>query len=638
MVNECNLNDVLVRPNTYDPEADDDKTTTTTWSSGPAAAMLGQFRDGATTRDSSMDVSTDGSGEVRRAKWGRSIEFLLSCVALSVGFGNVWRFPQVAMENGGGAFMIPYLIILFLVGRPMYYLEMVMGQFSSRGCVKVFDLSPLMRGVGVGQTLIMALILGFYSAVLSISVRYLIASFSSTLPWARCSSDWTNCVNSESLTRVFNSTTHRPSAEFYFNEDIIHSESIKESGVLGWPDYNLALCLLFCWICITVILIRGIRSSGKAAYFLAIFPYVILLVLLVQVCSLEGAWDGISFLLKPQWEKLLDVKVWQAAVTQCFFSLTISLGAVIVFSSYNNFSNNIYRDSMIISWLDTFTSLMSGFIVFGILGNIASITGNTVETLKETLKLGGPGLTFITYPDAIAKLEAGRNVFAVLFFLMFFLLGLGSNTGIVTTIVSGVKDRYPQLTDWKVVSVVSIYGFSTGLIYITPGGFDVLGVVNDYGVELTVLTLVILEIVTFCWVYGVNRICHDIKFMLDISTGIFWRVCWGFVTFTIIFTIWIFSMKNFTAHDVPDGLNALGWCLFALVVVQVPLWAVYAVSKRTETGLAKKIIAASHPTPDWGPESPSTQMQYKTEVRKRAEEKLASGKSIGTRLCPIFSE
>ncbi|XP_058170648.1 sodium-dependent nutrient amino acid transporter 1-like [Anopheles ziemanni] len=609
--------------------------------------MLGQLRDGATARDTPSEVSTDGSGEVRRAKWGHSIEFLLSCVALSVGFGNVWRFPQVAMQNGGGAFMIPYLIVLFLVGRPLYYLEMVMGQFSSRGCVKVYDMSPLMRGVGVGQTLIMVLILGFYSAVLSISVRYLIESFSTPLPWARCLNA-TNCVDSEKLEIVFNPTSsHRPSAEYYFDQNIMHSNSTKITGTIGTPDSYLALCLLFCWICITVILIRGIRSSGKAAYFLAIFPYVILLVLLIQVFTLQGAWDGIFFLLTPQWEKLLTVQVWQAAVAQCFFSLTISLGAVIVFSSYNNFSNNIYRDAMIISWLDTFTSLLSGVIVFGIAGNIARITSTTVEELSKNMTLGGAGLTFVTYPDAIAKLEAGRNVFAVLFFLMFFLLGLGSNTGIVTTIVAGVKDRYPKLADWKVVAVVSIFGFCSGLVYITPGGLEVLDVVNDFGVEMTVLTLVLLEIVTFCWMYGVDRICHDIKFMLGISTGIFWRICWGFVTFMMIFIIWILS---FTPNEktienrakLPSELITFGWCLFALVVVQVPIWAIYAVSKRTETGLVNKIIAASRPTPDWGPESPTTQMLYKTDVRKRAEEKRARGNTIVHNvietLCPSFSK
>lgn len=81
-----------------------------------------------------------------RATWGNGLEFLMSCIAMSVGLGNVWRFPFTALDNGGGAFLIPYLVVLFLIGKPIYYLEMLIGQFSSRGSVKVFDLCPAMRG------------------------------------------------------------------------------------------------------------------------------------------------------------------------------------------------------------------------------------------------------------------------------------------------------------------------------------------------------------------------------------------------------------------------------------------------------------------------------------------------------------
>lgn len=85
-------------------------------------------------------------GEAGREKWGNDIEFLMSCIALSVGLGNVWRFPFVALENGGGAFIIPYVIVLVLVGRPFYYMEMIMGQFSSRNNIKIFDFAPIFRG------------------------------------------------------------------------------------------------------------------------------------------------------------------------------------------------------------------------------------------------------------------------------------------------------------------------------------------------------------------------------------------------------------------------------------------------------------------------------------------------------------
>lgn len=83
----------------------------------------------------------------KRDEWGNQLEFLMSCIACSVGLGNVWRFPFTALENGGGAFVIPYIIVLLLVGKPIYYLEMLLGQFSSRGNIKVYDLSPAMRGI-----------------------------------------------------------------------------------------------------------------------------------------------------------------------------------------------------------------------------------------------------------------------------------------------------------------------------------------------------------------------------------------------------------------------------------------------------------------------------------------------------------
>lgn len=95
---------------------------------------------------SPTDQEANPSGRESRELWGKEIEFLLSCIAMSVGLGNVWRFPFTALENGGGAFLIPYLIVLFLVGKPIYYLEMIIGQFSSRGAVKVWDMCPAMRG------------------------------------------------------------------------------------------------------------------------------------------------------------------------------------------------------------------------------------------------------------------------------------------------------------------------------------------------------------------------------------------------------------------------------------------------------------------------------------------------------------
>lgn len=161
--------------------------------------------------------TSDDKSSKPRDSWGNDLEFLMSCIALSVGLGNVWRFPFAALENGGGAFLIPYLCVLLLVGKPIYYLEMLVGQFSGRGSVNVYDIVPLMRGIGYGQLFAVAALLSYYAALLALTVRYFLASFKSVLPWSECLDEWgPTCV--DSTTKNISAITQKitTSAEFYF--------------------------------------------------------------------------------------------------------------------------------------------------------------------------------------------------------------------------------------------------------------------------------------------------------------------------------------------------------------------------------------------------------------------------------------
>lgn len=175
--------------------------------------------------DNEQMVSTIESNEINNAEptqhrenWGKGVEFLMSCIAMSVGLGNVWRFPFTALENGGGAFLLPYVIVLILIGRPIYYLEMIVGQFSSKSSIKVFDLAPIFRGVGVGQLVAISLLSTYYAAIMSLIGRYLWDSFKSPLPWSQCKANWINCIDSNGT--ISNSTGGNQqltsSSEYYF--------------------------------------------------------------------------------------------------------------------------------------------------------------------------------------------------------------------------------------------------------------------------------------------------------------------------------------------------------------------------------------------------------------------------------------
>lgn len=158
-------------------------------------------------------TASDAEQPPARDQWGKGIEFLFSCIALSVGLGNVWRFPFIALENGGGAFLIPYLVVLLLVGRPVYYLEVIIGQFSSRGCIGALNMAPIMKGeyilqgicestyvfrsagVAYGQVYSTALATTYYACIMALTIRYLVVSFSEVLPWTYCLVEWgSQCV------------------------------------------------------------------------------------------------------------------------------------------------------------------------------------------------------------------------------------------------------------------------------------------------------------------------------------------------------------------------------------------------------------------------------------------------------------
>lgn len=265
------------------------------------------------------------------------------------------------------------------------------------------------------------------------------------------------------------------------------------------PIWNLVGFLALSWMLVFLILLKGIRSSGKAAYFLAIFPYVVLIILLIRALTLPGAFNGIRYFFTPQWDKILEPKVWYAAVTQVFFSLNVFFGSIVMYSSFNKFSHNVYRDANIVTTMDTFTSLIgiiifesksksikqlksniplaAGCCVFGVLGNLAHELG--IEDIEDATAIikKGPGLAFISYPEAISKFKYVPQLFSALFFVMLYLLGIGTNIAMSSCVGTLIKDQFKSVKNWHTALGFSIFGTVAGSIYLTPVSF--LQIYND---------------------------------------------------------------------------------------------------------------------------------------------------------------
>ncbi|CAD7077283.1 unnamed protein product [Hermetia illucens] len=546
-----------------------------------------------------------------RDTWSSGLEFLMACISLSVGLGNIWRFPFTAYENGGGAFVIPYIIVLIIIGKPLYYLEMTIGQFASRSSVKIWKACPLLKGVGIGQLFGTVSVISYYSSLIALTLYYFGVSFQAVLPWSTCLDEWMpNCIDSSPS----NNTSFQPgtlsSSELYFLRVVLREKYDISDGI-GYPSWQLAICLAASWVVILLIIMRGVKSTGKASYFLALFPYVVMIALLIRAVTLDGAVDGIIYFLKPNWNELLNPKVWYSATTQLFFSLSVCMGSVVMFASYNNFSHNIYRDAMIVTTLDTFTSLLAGTTIFGILGNLAY---NLNTTDISTVVRSGTGLAFISYPDAIAKFDVVPQLFSVLFFFMLFVLGTGSLVALQTTVVTVICDQF-EFKFWKVATVSIVLGFCAGLVYVTPGGQWILNLVDYYGGTFVPFALAIVEIGGIMWIYGLDQFCKDVEFMTKRHVTPYWRICWAVLTPGLLIVIFVYSMVNYSPvtysnNLYPDIAYVFGWLIIGLAFLQVPIWGGLNVWRNWTGGLIESIKKTIQPTELWGPRDSSSRAEW----------------------------
>ncbi|KAJ4442665.1 hypothetical protein ANN_04254, partial [Periplaneta americana] len=585
---------------------------------------------------------TEAEEGPKRQQWSNGIEFLMSCIAMSVGLGNIWRFPYTAFNNGGGAFLIPYIIVLLVIGKPLYYMEMAMGQFVSGGPVKVWTLSPALRGLGYGQIFATILVLTYYCSLMALTIFYFIQSFASELPWGVCREEWDKCLDSKKMdsnnTTNENMEGYKSSSELYFYKYVLNEKDSIEDGI-GVPDWRLTLCLLFAWTTVFLVIVRGVKSSGKAAYFLALFPYVVMITLLIRGATLPGAADGLLFFIEPQWEQLLNPTVWYSAVTQAFFSLNICFGTLIMYSSYNDFNHNVYRDAMIVTTLDTFTSLLAGCTIFSILGNLMHETGK--KDIRDVVQ-GGTGLAFVSYPDAIAKFDAVPQFFSVVFFLMLYTLGIGSAVALAGAVITMICDRFSHLKYWVVALATCIGGFLVGLIYVTPGGQYILTLVDFYGANFTVFILGTIEMIGIAWIYGMDNFCNDVEFMVGRKVGPYWRICWGIVTPVLMIVILIYAMvimepEKYHGSLFPTSAYAAGWVLFGFGVIQFPIWALFTMLKKREGSLWETIKSSLQPSDMWRPQNPEQYKAWKEFREMKMKEVESADESLLEKVVRVFT-
>lgn len=557
-----------------------------------------------------------------RGKWASKTEFLLSCIGYAVGIGNVWRFPYLCYRSGGGAFLVPYLLMLFLCGIPLFFMEIIIGQFTSTGCIEMFRLSPIFKGTGYAIVVVNFLCTCYYSVIISYPVMFIKRILNKDLPWDSCNNSWNTekCVEVLELSKrnyTDKNSFRTPADEFFHLELLKISNGIDEIGYIVWP---LFWCLVFTWLVVYFSIIGGIKTVGKVVYFTATFPFFILIILFIRGITLPGAMKGVLFYINPEWHKLLDLKVWADAAIQIFFSLGPGWGGIVNMSSFNKFHNNAKSDAILIPIINCSTSIFAGFVVFSVLGYLSEQSGIPVADVATS----GPGLAFVTYPQAIAMLPL-PHIWAGLFFFMLFLLGLDSVFVQIEAIISSVLDECVSLRKYKFIVTLGSCStmFLMSVLMVTQGGMYILQLFDWYSASVSVILICLIEVILVGWFYGVENFSNDIYFMIGRYPGRMWLICWKYITPVILIGIFFTSIvfnRNVVYNGVeyPSWAIALGWCSCGASIICIPIYFLYMIC--TRDGSAGEVIEYYSKAMDWTPADVQHKREYERFLRSHSKE------------------
>lgn len=352
-------------------------------------------------------MTNDPGPGAGRSHWGSRLGFVFAASGSAVGLGNIWKFPYITGEYGGGAFVLVYLLCILLVGLPLMYSELIIGRRGAKdalGAMRALTAHhPLGPVVAIAAgTLALAggfLILSFYSVVAGWAVHFLAVS----LPW-----DGIKMAEGGA----------GPTFSVLLGDEHLAISRTEWVPILWHTVFML----------MTVgVVMRGVHS-GIEAVCSRLMPalFGILLLLLAYVAITGGLADSVSFLFKPNFHKLTAEGALEA-LGHSFFTLSLGMGAMITYGSYLDSDSSVVRDGVVVAILDTAVALMAGLVIFAV------VFHQGIEPSQ------GAGLAFVTLPDLFAKMPLGTLV-AIAFFVLLIFAAWSSAISLLEVVVAFAVD------------------------------------------------------------------------------------------------------------------------------------------------------------------------------------------------------
>ncbi|XP_069120159.1 sodium- and chloride-dependent GABA transporter 2-like [Argopecten irradians] len=590
---------------------------------------------------------------IKKEQWSRKLDYMLTILGYLVGFGNIWRFPYICMKNGGGAFLIPYVIALFLMVIPVYFLEVSLGQFTGKSFKDVWSYCPLLKGLGVGLQVMLVLGISYYIMLLAWVMYYVYFSFLNPLPWSTCDNEWNtpycfsftenkqittnqstmystnvtghnlysyttdyhgNVTDASSISyplmsNINGSLTnitlqgvkgHSAEEEFWQYKVLDRSEGVDHLGSL---KSHLVLCMVVAWIVVYLCVIKGIKSTGKVVYVTATLPYILLTTLLVHNLTLPGSLDGIIFFIKPDFQSLLNIQVWLEATIQVFYSITIGWGIHITLASFNKFNNNCLRDTFIMTLAGEGTSVFGGFVIFSALGFMAHEANVPITEVSKS----GPGLGFVAYPMAIAQMPL-PNLWAILFFVAMVTLGLDSQFTLTEITYVYFEECFAVIKRKRMIgrACLTLIAMVLGLPFCTQAGVYLFQFIDWYLATLGPFIFTLAECLSVAWLYGSERFSNDVEMMIGKRVPGYIKFCWSFLSplllcVLIIASLALYVPPTYGDYVYPSWIGNAGWVLACVPIVPIVIIGIHVIYDSPGKTIYQKLLQTVRPTLDWHP-------------------------------------
>jgi neurotransmitter:Na+ symporter, NSS family len=427
----------------------------------------------------------------QRGFWGSRLGFILAASGSAVGLGNIWKFPYIVGQNGGGAFVLIYLVCIFVIGTPIMLAEFTLGRKTQLNPVGAFNqIKPDSPWTGIGYMGVLAgfFILSFYGVVGGWTFAYVVKAITGS---------------------VLAFPSPKEAGEFF-------------ASFIGNTGEVIFYHALFMGTCISIVL-RGVHGGIERACNILMPTLVFILVLLMfRALTLDGAMAGVAFYLTPDFSKI-NVDVVLIALGQAFFSLSLGMGCMITYGSYLSEKENLTSSTLYVVMFDTLIALLVGMVIF------PAVFAMGLEPTE------GPGLVFSVLPTVFADMPLGHGV-AVIFFILLAIAAITSGISLLEVVVAYFIDQ----RGWKrkravliVGSAIFAFGIPSGLSFgvmadVKLWGMNFFDHVDNIASNYLLPLGGMLTAVFVGWVWGTQNAHQEIeKHENDFAFP--WAQCWEFL-------------------------------------------------------------------------------------------------------------